>query len=56
MTSGNRCTVVETPGRGVLDFFWQILLGGLLGVERKYGEGGALFSRFIAFVLTSFLK
>ncbi len=37
----HRYTVVENPGEGVLGFFWQILLRGVIGVVRK--SGGSCF-------------
>ena len=38
--SSHRCTVVGNPGRGVLGFFWQILLRGYLGLwENQRGVG-----------------
>ncbi len=48
---GHRCTVVGNPG-GVLGFFWQILLRGVLRVVRKSGWG----SCYIAFLYRSFSK
>ncbi len=48
----HRCTVAGNPGWGVLGFFWQILLRGVLGVVRKSGGG----SRFVAFLCGTFSK
>jgi hypothetical protein len=42
----HRCTVVGNPGGGVLGFFWQILLRGVLGVVRKSGGGGRVLLHF----------